>query len=60
VRRHQNYRRGELTDSLLAIEKVSASTSAEVSVMDHFWSIVLSPCLQLEMSIKKRLKRLKS
>lgn len=60
VRRHQNYRRGELVESLLAIEKISASTRVEVSVMDYLWSTVLSPWLQLEMSVKKRLKRLKS
>jgi predicted O-methyltransferase YrrM len=56
VRRHQNYRRGELVDSLQAVEKVSASNGAEVSRLDRFWSLVLSPCLQLEISIKKRLR----
>lgn len=54
--KRRNYRRGDLVASLLAVEKTEASDGCEVTWFDRVWANVLSPCLQLERSLRKRIK----
>jgi predicted O-methyltransferase YrrM len=57
--KHPNYRRECLTRSLLVLRKESASTVPEISPGDLIWANLLSPLLQLELSISKRLRKLR-
>lgn len=53
---HANYRRESLADSLLVLEKTAASVAPEVGWTDLLWANLWSPWLQLQASLRKRLK----
>lgn len=53
---HANYRRVTLVGSLLVLEKIAAATTPEVGWTDQLWANLWSPWLQLQASIRKRIK----
>lgn len=53
---HANYRRETLAGSLLVLEKIANSTAPEVGWTDLLWAYLWSPWLQLQASLRKRLK----
>lgn len=57
LRRHPNYSRLGPAGSLLGIRKDSESARAEVNAADRLWSLLYSPLLQWELSLRKRLNR---
>jgi len=46
-----------LVDSLLVLRKNHIAGKEEVTMADRLWSVILAPVLQLESSIKKRLRK---
>jgi predicted O-methyltransferase YrrM len=57
--RHPNYRRERLAGSLLVLRKESPSAAPEIGFGDLLWANLLSPVLQLELSLSKRLRKLR-
>ena len=57
LRKHRNYRRQALVNTLLLLKKNAASLRPEIDERDRLWAALLSPCLQLESSLRKRLAR---
>lgn len=55
LRRHRNYHREALMGSLIVLRKESPSLTAEIDRGDILWSMILSPWLQVERSLRKRL-----
>ncbi|HUL51408.1 MAG TPA: class I SAM-dependent methyltransferase [Candidatus Nitrosotalea sp.] len=55
--RHPNYAREGLRRSLLSVRNESASPKTETDQVDRMWSILMSPRLQLERNLTKRLRR---
>lgn len=53
---HMNYRREMLAGSLLVLEKTTTSTAREIGWPDLLWANLWSPWLQLQASLRKRLK----
>ncbi len=58
LKKHRNYRQEALISNLLVLRKDSPSETAEIDLTDVIWSTLLSPCLQLELSLSKRLRKL--
>ena len=56
LRRHPNYRREELEGCLLVLRKTAASALPEITAVDLLWAALLAPWLQLQVSLRKRLK----
>ena len=51
------YRREKLVSNLLVIRKIAPSAIKEITFSDKLWAALLSPILQFELSLSKRLKR---
>jgi len=60
LRKYNNYTRIKLVDKLLVIRKDGESLQPEVSRSDHVYANVISPLLQLESSLYKRIRRLRA
>ncbi|MGA7105991.1 MAG: class I SAM-dependent methyltransferase [Candidatus Deferrimicrobiaceae bacterium] len=57
LRRYRNYQVIGHVHTLLAIRKTGRSPIKEVNLLDRFWAWLLSPVLQVERSVTKRLKK---
>lgn len=57
LRHYPNYKQEALVNSLLVLRKQAASRSKEISRADCLWALAVSPWLQLERSLAKRLGR---
>ena len=55
LKRNQHFKRIGLVGSLLCIHKKTDGLCPEVSMTDRLWSYLLSPLLQLDSSVRKRL-----
>lgn len=58
LRRHLNYRRESLANTLLVLRKTGPGTVSEIGAADHLWANFLAPWLQLQASAAKRRRRL--
>jgi len=55
MRRHRNFHKESVVERLLVLRKTSGRPTPEVSFSDTLYALMLSPILQLERGIKKRL-----
>jgi len=56
-RRHRNYEVLARAGSLLILRKTAVSSGAEVTTLDHSLAKFIAPMLQLEISLRKRLRK---
>lgn len=56
-KRHQNYSKYARVGSLLVLKKNGRSASPEITGIDHLYARIMAPLIQLETSVKKRLKK---
>jgi predicted O-methyltransferase YrrM len=57
LRKHPNYKVISQVESLLILQKTSASKHPEISASDRLWAACLGPWFQLKASIAKRLRK---
>ena len=57
LKRHRNYQREGLVGSLMVLRKTASSQAAEIDLADRLWATLLSPWLQSELNLKKRLSK---
>ena len=60
LHKYTNYKILSQVETLLILEKKSASQSPEISALDRLWATCLGPWFQLKTSTAKRLKKLRS
>ena len=60
LHKYANYKILSQVETLLILEKKSASQYPEISALDRVWATCLGPWFQLKTSTAKRLKKLKS
>jgi predicted O-methyltransferase YrrM len=56
LKKHPNYRLEKLVSNLLILRKTKAGPM-EINFGDELWAAILSPFLQLELSLSKRLQK---
>ena len=57
LKKNTNYRREQLINTLLVLRKVASSAAPEIAFGDKLWAALLSPVLQLKLSLSKRLRK---
>jgi predicted O-methyltransferase YrrM len=57
LHQHPNYERVALVNTLLVLRKRAASQAQEISRIDSLWALVMSPWIQLQQSLAKRLAK---
>ncbi len=57
LKKHPNYRREKLAVNLLVLRKTAPSATPEIRPGDELWATLMSPILQLERSLSKRIRK---
>lgn len=57
LRKNPHYKRENQVATLLTVRKTAPTSHPEVTWIDHLWAGIMSPVLQAQASLNKRLKR---